>query len=31
MYDAAVGGRPVATVLAAPRFFCCDPGCPRKT
>jgi transposase len=29
--DAAVGGRPVAIVLAARRFFCPDPGCPRKT
>jgi hypothetical protein len=29
--DAAVGGRPVAIALAVRRFFCADPGCPRKT
>jgi transposase len=29
--DAAVGGRPVAIVLAVRRFFCPAPGCPRKT
>jgi hypothetical protein len=29
--DAAVGGRPVAIVLAVRRFFCAAPGCPRKT
>jgi hypothetical protein len=29
--DAAVGGRPVAIVLAVRRFFCASPGCPRKT
>jgi zinc-finger of transposase IS204/IS1001/IS1096/IS1165 len=29
--DAAVGGRPVAIALAARRFFCPAPGCPRKT
>jgi len=29
--DAAVGGRPVAIVLAVRRFFCAGRGCPRKT
>jgi transposase len=29
--DAAVGGRPVAIVLAARRFLCAEPRCPRKT
>jgi hypothetical protein len=29
--DAAIGGRPVAIVLAVRRFFCADPGCARKT
>ncbi|MFZ0191834.1 MAG: transposase family protein, partial [Streptosporangiaceae bacterium] len=29
--DAAIGGRPVAIALAVRRFFCADPGCPRKT
>jgi transposase len=29
--DAAVGGRPVAIVLAVRRFFCAAPACPRKT
>jgi len=29
--DAAVGGRPAVIVLAVRRFFCADPGCPRKT
>jgi transposase len=29
--DAAVGGRPVAIVLAVRRFFCAAPGCPRTT
>ena len=29
--DAAIGGRPVAIVLAVRRFFCGAPGCPRKT
>ena len=29
--DAAVGGRPVAIVLAVRRFFCAAPRCPRRT
>jgi len=29
--DAAVGGRPAAIALTVRRFFCADPGCPRKT
>jgi len=29
--DAAVGGRPVAIVLAVRRFFCAAPGCPCRT
>ena len=29
--DAAVGGRPAAIALTVRRFFCPDPGCPRKT
>jgi transposase len=28
---AAIGGRPAAIALAVRRFFCADPGCPRKT
>jgi hypothetical protein len=29
--DAAIGGRPVAIVLAVRRFFCEAPGCPGRT
>jgi transposase len=29
--DAAVGGRPAVIALTVRRFFCQDPGCPRKT
>jgi transposase len=29
--DAAIGGRPVAIVLAVRRFFCAAPGCPSRT